>query len=603
MSKETAVKELHLPSIIQQGLAEAVKHASEHEYSSTAVRTTPLLHLYHNPEFSEKVVHEWHGQRQTYNKTIEVLAEYASQNYDEIWKKAMTATIEFWEHNNKTSRKPEQPTGKQWSMQLDKNLPSEYDLKNENTKWRSKISGFSDYTAAIQHTAIVQARVAFIRRWTDIHEARKKLSELEAKNLKNKADSKKKPVRIPRRISELAVKDPLDPKSMFKSRKEAETMPITVSCFQSITNPETNKNGANWITDEDGRQIWKLNGLSKIPVKSKKNIDARILSLESQKTSIGKKNRMGIRSWQLVETTKKINRNTKPEHRKFALRLQIQIPVPEMQQINPETSIGVDRGIVATIATDKPIAVYSGQEPSHLHSRTDIRRIASLTNPTKMNKKTSQELERKLQEADPVDIKLASDLRRAKLEQTRARNGSRKHKKAVLKERATQRKITAKAEHWEANLAHKLADSHSLIALENLEVKNMKASNKGTKDAPGKNVKQKTGLNRSISQARWASLQNHIERQAQRTGTHIEAVSPQHTSMTCSACGEIDAENRESQAVFVCKACGYQANADINAARVVCLKAEANHGISDFPNAEGFGEAALHVVSNGETAA
>nr|WP_238350608.1 transposase [Kribbella shirazensis] len=46
----------------------------------------------------------------------------------------------------------------------------------------------------------------------------------------------------------------------------------------------------------------------------------------------------------------------------------------------------------------------------------------------------------------------------------------------------------------------------------------------------------------------------------------VEKVNPAYTSQTCSACGHVAAENRESQAVFRCVACRHEANADVNAA-------------------------------------
>ena len=39
------------------------------------------------------------------------------------------------------------------------------------------------------------------------------------------------------------------------------------------------------------------------------------------------------------------------------------------------------------------------------------------------------------------------------------------------------------------------------------------------------------------------------------------------TSQRCSACGQVDARSRQSQARFVCTACGHAAHADVNAAR------------------------------------
>jgi putative transposase len=47
----------------------------------------------------------------------------------------------------------------------------------------------------------------------------------------------------------------------------------------------------------------------------------------------------------------------------------------------------------------------------------------------------------------------------------------------------------------------------------------------------------------------------------------VEKVSPAFTSQRCSACGQVDAKSRESQARFVCTACGYAGHADVNAAR------------------------------------
>ena len=47
----------------------------------------------------------------------------------------------------------------------------------------------------------------------------------------------------------------------------------------------------------------------------------------------------------------------------------------------------------------------------------------------------------------------------------------------------------------------------------------------------------------------------------------VEKIRPAFTSQRCSACGHVDAESRESQARFVCTACGFADHADVNAAR------------------------------------
>ncbi len=46
-----------------------------------------------------------------------------------------------------------------------------------------------------------------------------------------------------------------------------------------------------------------------------------------------------------------------------------------------------------------------------------------------------------------------------------------------------------------------------------------------------------------------------------------QKVKPHFTSQRCSACGHVDPQSRESQARFVCMACHFTGNADVNAAR------------------------------------
>ena len=63
------------------------------------------------------------------------------------------------------------------------------------------------------------------------------------------------------------------------------------------------------------------------------------------------------------------------------------------------------------------------------------------------------------------------------------------------------------------------------------------------------------------------------ERQLVRWSGQLIAVHPAYTSQSCSACGHCEKDNRKSQSLFVCMACGHQANADINAARNILAAA------------------------------
>jgi putative transposase len=79
-------------------------------------------------------------------------------------------------------------------------------------------------------------------------------------------------------------------------------------------------------------------------------------------------------------------------------------------------------------------------------------------------------------------------------------------------------------------------------------------------------AKAKTGLNRSIHDAGWELLLRMVAYKAESAGREVVAVNPRHTSQQCAQCGNISADNRQTQAKFECRACGHQAHADINAA-------------------------------------
>ncbi len=58
-----------------------------------------------------------------------------------------------------------------------------------------------------------------------------------------------------------------------------------------------------------------------------------------------------------------------------------------------------------------------------------------------------------------------------------------------------------------------------------------------------------------------------VRRLQEKAPGRVEKVRPAFTSQRCSACGHVDPQSRESQARFVCTACGFAGHADVNAAR------------------------------------
>ena len=76
----------------------------------------------------------------------------------------------------------------------------------------------------------------------------------------------------------------------------------------------------------------------------------------------------------------------------------------------------------------------------------------------------------------------------------------------------------------------------------------------------------KDGFENSILR-NWSyyELQDMIKYKADRIGISVRYIDPSYTSQTCSICGYIDKENRETQEKFICKKCGFELNADHNA--------------------------------------
>ncbi len=117
---------------------------------------------------------------------------------------------------------------------------------------------------------------------------------------------------------------------------------------------------------------------------------------------------------------------------------------------------------------------------------------------------------------------------------------------------------------WAEKTSTELARQFDVIRVEDLKVQSMTRSAKGTIETPGRNVRQKAGLNRSILASAWGLLVRRLEDKAPG---RIEKINPAFTSQRCSACGYVDAKSRESQTAFHCTACGYACNADVNAAK------------------------------------
>jgi putative transposase len=123
--------------------------------------------------------------------------------------------------------------------------------------------------------------------------------------------------------------------------------------------------------------------------------------------------------------------------------------------------------------------------------------------------------------------------------------------------------------------ARALVNAYDTIALEDLRVANMTRSAKGTVEAPGRNVAQKSGLNRSILDAGWGQFASILTAKAESAGRRVVLVNPAYTSIDCHACGA--SCTRPRQDTVVCPVCGKH-DADVNGARNIATRAGLGSG-------------------------
>ena len=196
----------------------------------------------------------------------------------------------------------------------------------------------------------------------------------------------------------------------------------------------------------------------------------------------------------------------------------------------PPDAIGVDMGIAKRIALSTGVLIESPAKLKQLDKkkRRIQKRMAKRQQPGK-GKRASKRWKKLNDSARRID----------------------KKRSALRKDQANQ-------------VSADLAKNNSLVVIEHLQ--KMARSAKGTIEKPGKNVKQKSGLNREIMNAAWYEFRRQLQYKTVRHKGMLLAVDPKYTSQTCSECGHKSKQNRKSQSIFKCECCGFSANADHNAA-------------------------------------
>jgi putative transposase len=146
----------------------------------------------------------------------------------------------------------------------------------------------------------------------------------------------------------------------------------------------------------------------------------------------------------------------------------------------------------------------------------------------------------------------------------RRRKGSRRRDRTKLTIARLRARAADRRRDWTEKVSTDLAHRFDLICVEDLDVRALTRTARGSVERPGRGVRQKAGLNRAILASGWGRLVDRLEHKAPGRILKLPAA---YTSQRCSACGHVAADSRQSQTAFRCVVCGWTSNADYNAAR------------------------------------
>jgi putative transposase len=166
----------------------------------------------------------------------------------------------------------------------------------------------------------------------------------------------------------------------------------------------------------------------------------------------------------------------------------------------------------------------------------------------------------------------APAVRRASRKLARAKRGSYRRAKTKRQLLKLRRKLANRRKTNLHQVSASIVRRFGTIAVEDLSIANMTRSAKGTVDRPGRNVRQKSGLNREMLDASPATLISMIAYKAERAGGRFVKVDARGTSQTCAECDN-EVPKTLSVRMHSCPHCKTEVHRDVNAARNVLKRA------------------------------
>jgi len=217
--------------------------------------------------------------------------------------------------------------------------------------------------------------------------------------------------------------------------------------------------------------------------------------------------------------------------------------VPQLPAPAPADVIGVDRGVTAPFVTSDGVSF--GKQVEGAPQRCKQRRLARAL--------------------------------------SRTQRGSRRREKARLRLLAHKSKMARRRRDQTHKITAAIAKSHRIVVIEKLRVLAMTASARGTVETPGRNVAQKSGLNREILDRGWGEFRRQLGYKLAWRGGQLLEVPARNTSRTCAECDHVAAESRISRDLFRCVACGHEDDADRNAALEIRRRGLVALGLRQHP--------------------
>lgn len=228
--------------------------------------------------------------------------------------------------------------------------------------------------------------------------------------------------------------------------------------------------------------------------------------------------------------------------------------IPPTRAQRSAGAVGVDLGV-------RYLAALSDEQAPQRFARYPSLEFTGDGDPTLANPRWARAAEKRL-------VRLQRAL-------SRAQKGSNRRARIVQQIARHHHLVALRRESGLHQVSKRLSTGYTLIGLEDLAVAGMTASAAGTVEAPGKRVRQKAGLNRSILDAAFGTLRRQLEYKSGWYGSQVQIIDRFFaSSQTCSACGaraktKLDLRVR----VFECTACGVRIDRDVNAARNIRAEA------------------------------